>query len=305
MKIRLRAGLPLLAIGFAGLLAGCATQHSAQARRKAVLDYSVVETSMQRAMTPLEEAELRVAVLRYLEKRRGVVEQPRVKFYLPTEEDGATPEWVVVQFSENIGVRYEGVAAYPRYYWQTGPYYAYDYYPWGYDSFGRFSIYYYDDWIYSHGWYYPRNPHRRHDHEDDRVHGRPRPPEGSRAESHPFKPIPPVPAERTRWRRPPPPENNPTGQRDENLRPEQSERQQPDGPRERPEPPRFKPIPRMSAPEQRPPAPRPPHIPPPESRYTPPPEYRRPEPAPRYEPPPRERNDAGERHSNRPQEEMR
>jgi hypothetical protein len=166
MNPRFLPGLLLVALGLCGLLAGCVSQNAAaSARKRAVMEYRVIDSSIKRAMTPLEEAELRVAVLRYLEKHRGQAEDRTVKFYLPTEEDSAAPEWVIVEFSKNAGVRYEGVATYPRYYWQTGPYYSYDYYPWGYDSFGRFSVQYYDDWIYTNGHYIPRQRHpERRDH---------------------------------------------------------------------------------------------------------------------------------------------
>lgn len=220
MKTLLRIGLLCTALSLVGLLAGCVTQKSA---RRSVLEYQVVETSIKRAMTPLEEAELRVAVLRYLESHKGLAAEPSVKFYLPTDEEDAVPVWVVVRFSENSGGRYEPVAAYPRYYWQTGPYYSYDYYPWGYDNFGRFSVQYYDDWIYTNGRYIPRD--RSHDgrghdgrgrdgrgHDgrgrDDRRHGdkdrdgdrdhRPPPVAHDSNNNHPRPP----PVERTRWNRP-------------------------------------------------------------------------------------------------------
>jgi hypothetical protein len=207
MKTFVRIGLLTLALGSAGLLTGCASHRSSATASKRATGFEVVETSSKRLLSAQEMVQLRAAVANYLVKEGAIADGDYyVKVYLTPEQEGVPAEWVVVRFTRDSDVRFSLLASYPAYSTTHGSYAAYDYYPYGYDSFGRISFQYYDDPFYGTHYYFPpRSRHRNHggdgDHGRRRNHDRDRDHDGDRdrrddqagsRDTPRFKPIPAV-----------------------------------------------------------------------------------------------------------------
>jgi len=215
MKTFVRIGSLVFVLGAAGLLAGCASHHTVSQRPRPTNDFEVVETSSKRTLNAQEMTYLRARVAEYLEKEGETGSGDYyVKILLAPEKEGVASEWVVVRFTRNIGtntdLQFSLLASYPAYY----PSYAsYDYYPYGYGSYGRLSLQYYD-YPYYYGSYYPYFPpshkhHGKHDHDGKHDGKHDGGKDHDRDDDHPptaadrprFKPIPAVgsePVTRTR-----------------------------------------------------------------------------------------------------------
>jgi hypothetical protein len=167
MKTCVRIGSLVIALGLAGLLAGCTSPNSKTSRR--ARDFEVVETSTKRTLTPKEMAQLQVMVAEYL-KKEGVTNSGDyyVKVYLTADKDGVPAEWVVVRYSqptEYVGTHFSLLSSYPDYgYSSEYPSYSFNYYPFGWFGFGAFALSYYDDPFYYYGGYgsYYRRPSYTH-----------------------------------------------------------------------------------------------------------------------------------------------
>jgi hypothetical protein len=183
MKTCVRIGSLVIALGLAGLLAGCVSTHSRTGQRvRPANDFEIVETSTKRHLTPKEMAELRAMVGEYLVKE-GATDSGDyyVKVFLGPEQEGVPAEWVVVRYSRDnatTATRFSLLSSYPAYADSYSSYLAYDYYPFSYYGFGRLSFQYYDDPYFSnygYGRYYPRRsgtgrPHHGNNHQHDRDH---------------------------------------------------------------------------------------------------------------------------------------
>jgi hypothetical protein len=273
MKKLARMVAMAVALGAALMFSGCSTRtaKAPQSRAKPVMDFAVVESSTEKELTPAQLAELRAAVVNYLEEqgyRENQVYFVRVSF--PAENPAEEPQWAVVRISNLPGRTYTVLAAYPG---------ADDYYPYAYDfyrngyynpAFSGFSRWgYYDPFDYNYGGYTPRPVPPRDYVKPDKPGDKP---------NHP-------PGTRTRWDgtpRPQPdeprgnvtPPRTPTRERWNRERPENA-----DG------------SPRSYTPGNRGSGDRS-HSPPPERTYSPPP-VSNPPPAPvRSDPPPAVRDDS-------------
>ncbi len=211
MKSFVRIGTCLIALGVAGLLAGCASHRSSGTAQRAARDFEVVETNSKHLLTPQEMEHLRHEVAKFLEKEGAVASGDYyVKIFLAPDKDGLSTEWVVVRFTRDTEMRYSLLGSYAANSYNTRSYASYNYYPYGYDNFGRISFQYYDDPFYgSHYYFPPRNRHNRdRDHDRGKDHGRDRDRDKDRDGDHArppvqgrFKPIPAVessPVTRTR-----------------------------------------------------------------------------------------------------------
>lgn len=208
MKTFVRIGSLVIALGAAGLLAGCASYRPTRTTQRAATDFEVVETSSKRLLTAKEMIQLRGAVAKYLEKE-GVVASGDyyVKVFLTPDKDDVPGDWVVVRFTRDTELRFSLLGSYPAYSNSYQTYAAYDYYPYGYDSFGRISFQYYDDPYYGSRYYYPpvnpRNRNRDHDRRRDadggRDHDGDRPRHYDRPGDNPVTPPGPPRVNRTRW----------------------------------------------------------------------------------------------------------
>jgi hypothetical protein len=171
------AGIALAAV-LAGLASGCASTPKQARYVQPATNFEVVENSANRPLTENELAEVRAAVAAYLE-REGATDSGDyyVKVFLTPASVDADPEWVVVRFTRYTAERVvlAGDPGYggPLY----APYYAYDVYPYGYDSISRISFQYYVDPYYGH--HYPYYPHHgsggghddhHHDHDTANHH---------------------------------------------------------------------------------------------------------------------------------------
>ncbi len=154
-------------------LAGCAAPQSARVTRvQAVPDFTVVESFTQKELTPAQLAELREAVINYLQEQ-GLASNRLyyVKVSFPAENAGDEAQWAIVRIGNLPTRTYTILAAYP------GPddyfpndYYRYGYYT-GYDGFARYG--YYDPFDYNYGGYSRPVP-------PPRDHGKPDYPTGTR-----------------------------------------------------------------------------------------------------------------------------
>jgi hypothetical protein len=178
MKSSIRIGTLVVALGLAGLLAGCTSPNSQTSRR--ARDFEVVETSTKRTLTPKEMAKLQEMVADYLEKQ-GVTESGDyyVKVFLTAEKDGVPGEWVVVRYSQPTGyvaTNFSLLSSYPDYgYSSYYPRYNFDYYPFGWFGFSAFALSYYDDPFYYYGGHHRRGFYSHHgDRRWDRDHRRDR-----------------------------------------------------------------------------------------------------------------------------------
>lgn len=195
MKSFARLGSLVIALGVAGLLAGCYNQRSTHAARPTgtARDFEVVESSAKRPLTEADMTHLREAVAHYLEKEGAVARGDYyVKVFLAPDQNGVSSEWVIVRFTRDTDLRFVMVGTYPAYSYGDRPYAAYDYYPYGYGSFGRISFHYYDDPYYGYHYYHPRPNHHGGNHSPkpdggSNHHHSPTPPSPPR-----FKPIDPV-----------------------------------------------------------------------------------------------------------------
>jgi len=206
MKSFMRIGTCLIALGVAGLLAGCASHSSPRSAQRNAHDFEVVETNSKRLLTPQEMEYLRHEVLKFLEKEGAVASGDYyVKIFLAPDKDGIATEWVVVRFTRDTEMRYSLLGSYAANSYNTRSYAAYDYYPYGYDNFSRISFQYYDDPFYGSHYYFPPrsryNRDRDHDrnHDGNRDRDRDRDKDRDRGDEHArspeqgrFKPIPAV-----------------------------------------------------------------------------------------------------------------
>ena len=171
MNNHVRLGTLVLALGLAGVLAGCASQQSSQSYREPARDFEVVETSTKRQLTGREMAYLRAKVAEYLAQQGQTGSGDYyVKIFLGEEEGVSEGDWVVVRFTKYPSARFSLLASAPTYSYPYYPRYAYDYYPFGWWGFSAFTFRYYDD-PYYHGYYrnypwaYP--PHAGHGRDRD------------------------------------------------------------------------------------------------------------------------------------------
>ncbi len=165
-------------LGAAFVFSGCATQTARGPRVEPVAEFTVVESSTEKELTPAQLAELREAVVNYLHSQGLKSNQLYyVKVTFPTANPEDEPQWAVVRIGNFPSQTYTVLAAYPG----RDDYYPYDYYRHGYynPAFSGFSRWgYYDPFEYNYGGYSRPVP--------PRDHGRPDKPD------HP-------PGTRTRW----------------------------------------------------------------------------------------------------------
>ncbi len=162
---------PLAAVlGLVFFLSACTTPQSARVTRpRPVAEFTVVESSTKKELTPAQLAELRDAVADYLHEQ-GLADN-RV-YYVKIAFSGETPEdegqWAIIRIGNLPKRTYTILAAYP------GPddYYPYDYYGYntGFNGLARYG--YYDPFDYNYG-YYNRPAPRRDHHPDDRPGDKP------------------------------------------------------------------------------------------------------------------------------------
>ena len=268
-------------LGTAFLLTACVTQTSRAPRAKVVEEFSVVESSTDKELTPAQIADLRQAVANYL-REQGLTDGRTyyVKVNFPTENPEDEPQWAVVRIGAQSARTYTVVAAYPG----RDDYYPYDFYPAGYSfanyypGYAGFSRWgYYDPFDYNYGAYHRPTP-RDYDHTKTDKPTKPDDPNDKPRHQ---------PGPRNRW-------DNPPGKDDDQPR-GNSPRRTPDPERwnrDRTEPrdgqPRLTPRPERSSPTERnsfsperhsSPPPERTYTPPPERTYSPPPERSSPPPA--------------------------
>jgi hypothetical protein len=182
MKIIARYLSAAAALGVVLVFAGCTTQTAKGPRVESVAEFTVVESSTDKELTPAQLAELRQAVINYLH-RQGL-EGSRlyfVKVTFPPANPDDEPQWAVVRIGNLPAQTYTLLAAYPgRDDYQPYDYYRYGYYNPAYAGFSRWG--YYDPFDYNYGGYARPMP--------PRDHGKPHQPDGK--PDHP-------PGTRTRW----------------------------------------------------------------------------------------------------------
>jgi hypothetical protein len=122
------------ALGAAFSFAGCANQTSRTSRVKVVEEFSVVESSTEKELTPAQVADLRKAVANYL-REKGLTDGRSyyVRVTFPSADPAEEPQWAVVRISGEAAPTYTVIAAYPG----RDDYYPYDFYPAGY-SYGNY-----------------------------------------------------------------------------------------------------------------------------------------------------------------------
>ncbi len=220
MKSFARLRSLVLALGTAELFTGCSNWSNVTQRARPASDFEVVETSSKRLLTAKEMVQLKAAVGKYLEKQ-GAVDSGDyyVKVFLAPDKDGVPADWVVVRFTRDTEMHFQLLGSDDAYSSNYRSYASYDYYPYGYDNFGRISFQYYDDPFYGSRYYYPpqrgnhdRNHDRDHDGDHNQDHNdRPPTPNPPR-----FKPIDPVGSPQvtqTRWDGNPPARNDQPSER--------------------------------------------------------------------------------------------
>ena len=169
-------------LGAALFISGCTTQTAKGPRVESVAEFTVVESSTDKELTPGQLIELRQAVISYLHSQG--LEDNRlyfVKVTFPQANPDDEPQWAVVRIGNAPSQTYTVLAAYPG----RDDYYPYDYYRSGsynpaYAGFSRWG--YYDPFDYNYGGYSRPVP--------PRDHGKPHRPDGK--PDHP-------PGTRTRW----------------------------------------------------------------------------------------------------------
>lgn len=180
MKTCVRIGSLVIALGLAGLLAGCASRQPSSYRKQPARDFEVVETSSKRQLSDREMEYLRAKVVEYLAQQGQTgTGDYFVKIYLGEDDGTEKGDWVVVRFSRFPSTRFElmtayGTTSYPRY-----PRYSYDFHPFGSFGFGSLAYRYYDDpYYYGYTGRYPTWYNRRdrdqkkdhNDHDDNQPH---------------------------------------------------------------------------------------------------------------------------------------
>lgn len=182
MKSIVRYLSAVAALGAAFVFSGCTTQTGKGPRVESVSEFTVVESSTEKELTPQQLMELREAVINYLHSQ-GLTDQRLyyVRVSFPPSVPGGEPQWAVVRIGNIPAQTYTVLAAYPG----RDDYYPYDYYRYGYYNpayFGFSRWGYYDPFDYNYGGYsHPVPP---------RDHGKPHKPDGK--PDHP-------PGTRTRW----------------------------------------------------------------------------------------------------------
>jgi hypothetical protein len=144
------------ALSIAGLFfAGCVTQTSkvpqaAKVQRvEPVPEFTVIESSTNKELTPEQLATLRESVANYLRDEGYDGKQTYdVKVDFPAEKPGDKAEWVIVRIGNRPGPTYTVLAAYQG---------ADDYYPYEYYHYGYYDPFYngYPGW----GYYDPYYPY--------------------------------------------------------------------------------------------------------------------------------------------------
>lgn len=180
MKSCVRIGSLVIALGLAGLFAGCASTTGKTSQR--ARDFEIVETSTKRTLTSKEMTQLQAMVADYLKKEGATGDGDYyVKVFLTPDKDGVPGEWVVVRYSQPTAYAATGfslLSSYPDYgYSSYYPRYDFDFYPFWWLGFSSFALSYYDDPFnyYGYGSYYPRQPYANHrDYRWDRDHDRDR-----------------------------------------------------------------------------------------------------------------------------------
>jgi hypothetical protein len=176
--------------GVALVFSGCTTQTARAPRVEPVAEFTVVESSTEKELTPEQLVELRQAVINYLHSQGLKSNQLYyVKVSFPPANPDDEPQWAVVRIGNFPSQTYTVLAAYPG----RDDYYPYDYYRHGYynPAFAGFSRWgYYDPFDYNYGGYSQPVPPRRHDRDRHDHAGKPHQPDGK--PDHP-------PGTRTRW----------------------------------------------------------------------------------------------------------
>lgn len=172
-------------LGATLVLAGCSTRTAQRSQVRAVEEFAIVESSTTTELTDAQIADLRQAVINYLQEQglgNGRTYYVRVTF--PGANPGDEPQWAVVRIGYQQARTYTVLAAYPG----RDDYYPYDYYRMGYyggySGFSRWG--YYDPFDYNYGYpsggshYYPRGDNKpdRPNHPDRPPGGKPYPPPG-------------------------------------------------------------------------------------------------------------------------------
>jgi hypothetical protein len=186
MKTLVRYLAAAAVLGAALVFSGCVSQTAQRPSVEPVAEFTVVESSTEKELTPAQLADLREAVINYLHSQGLRSNQLYyVKVTFPSANPEEAPQWAVVRIGNFPSQTYAVLAAYPG----RDDYYPYDYYRHGYynPAFAGFSRWgYYDSFDYNYGGYSRPVP--------PRDHGRPDKPDGK--PDHP-------PGTRTRWNNPP------------------------------------------------------------------------------------------------------
>ncbi len=192
--VRFVSAAAMLSTAF--FVSGCVTHTSRAPRAKVVEEFTVVESSTEKELTPGQIADLRQAVANYL-RAQGLTDGRTyyVKVSFPAQNPDEDPQWAVVRIGGQAAQTYTVVAAYPGrddyypYEFYSSRYSYANYYP-GYGGFSRWG--YYDPFDYNYGYY--NRPTSR-----DRDHTKPDKPD--KPDDPKAKPRPPGP--RNRWDNPP------------------------------------------------------------------------------------------------------
>lgn len=167
------------ALGAALMFSGCTTTTAKRPRVEPVAEFTVVESSTEKELTPAQLHELREAVVNYLYSQGLKSNQLYyVKVTFPAANPEDEPQWAVVRIGNFPSQTYAVLAAYPG----RDDYYPYDYYRHGYynPAFTGFSRWgYYDPFDYNYGGYSRPVPPRDHGRPDKRD-GKPDHPPGTR-----------------------------------------------------------------------------------------------------------------------------
>ena len=151
--------------GAALFLSGCTTTKTAVVPPTPARSYklTVVESPLNRTLSPQEAEQLQTYVLQYL-LTQGPVRNDTytVRIDFPPEAPGAVSEYMIVQLTAEAQPSYTVLTDYPEP-WYYNPYYV------GYSYFGLMGYSYYDQLNYDHSHYYRPIPPPAH-------YARPHPP---------------------------------------------------------------------------------------------------------------------------------
>lgn len=182
MKNLVRLVTAAAVLGSALVLAGCSTRTAGRPQLKVVEEFTVVESSTTQELTPAQLADLRQAVINYLQEQglaNNRIYYVRVTF--PAANPGEEPQWAVVRIGNMTARTFTVLAAYPG----ADDYYPYDYYRTGYTGgYAGFSRWgYYDPFDFNYGYYsgrpVPPRDHGRPDKPDYKPDDKPKPPHGT------------------------------------------------------------------------------------------------------------------------------